>query len=172
MQHAKVTAVIVIIVLASSVVAYEAFEYYQSSNSALAKCERGAANGASGIGTVISGEMEVPSGSSVGNLTLNVKNDACGFVSGVVVMTMRPTLDGSAENPSFPSLITNVSFFEHGGSLVSPSNTIPLGGSATGSISVQNVSANESYTMQIAISFTNANPNQHEEVSTTTLTST
>jgi hypothetical protein len=84
MERMKVAAVILMIVLASSVVVYEVFEAYQSSNTPLAKCERGAANGASVSGTILSGEMGVPSGSNIGNLTLNVKNDACGFVSGVV----------------------------------------------------------------------------------------
>jgi hypothetical protein len=87
-------------------------------------------------------------------------------------MTMRPTLNGTAENLSFPSLINNASFIDYNESPVSPSNTVSLGGMATGSFSVQDVSANQSYTMEIAIFFTNANPNQHEDDWTFTLTST
>ncbi len=173
MRRAKMIAVTLIIALASSVVAYEAFDVYQSSNSALAKCERGAANGASGITASVYGvEMGVSPGSDTGNLTLSILNDACGFVSGVVVMTMRPTLNGT-EDLSVPSLVTNASFVEYNGSSVSPSNTIPLdGGIGSGSLSVQNVSPNQSYTMEIAILFTNANPDQHQLVWTTTFTST
>jgi hypothetical protein len=151
MRRLKV-AVIVVAVLTAAVVVYVA---YGPLNSPVAVCERGGAGIGSGV--LVNAAMSVMPGENSGNLTLTLQDQSCEYISGAEVTSMRPAVVVGGipheENISDSSLITNASFVSYNGGLVSPTNSVPLGGSAMGSISINGVEVGTSYTMDIVISF-------------------
>jgi hypothetical protein len=152
MRRLKI-AVFVVAVLAAAIVVYVA---YGPLTSPVVVCMRGGAGIGSGV--LVNAAMSVMPEEDSGNLTLTIQDQTCGYISGAEVTSMRPSVivDGvphEEENISDSSLITNASFITYNGGLVSPTNRVPLGGSAMGSISVNGVQVGTSYTMDIIISF-------------------
>ena len=145
-------AVVIIAVLAAIVIIYVA---YGPLTTPVVVCMRGGAGIGSGV--LVTAEMNMNPTGDGGKLTLTLKDQTCGYISGAEVTSMRPSVLAHEiphqENLSDPSLVTNASFISYDGALVGPTNRIPLGGSATGSLSVSGVEVGTSYTMDIVISF-------------------
>jgi len=152
MRRLKV-AVIVIAVLTAAIVIYVA---YGPLNSPVVACMSGGAG--IGNGVLVDVTMSVVPGKDSGNLTLALQDRSCGYISGAEVTSMRPSvivggIPHEEENSSDSSLITNASFISYNGGLVSPTNRVPLRGSAMGSLSVNGIEVGTSYTMDIVVSF-------------------
>lgn len=150
MRRLKIAVIAVL--AAAPVIAYLA---YASLTDPVVICMRGDAGIGSGV--LVNAEMNMNPGKGSGNLTLTLKDHTCAYISGVEVTSMRPSVVASGiprpENLSYPSLITNASFVNHNGVLVSSENRVPIGGSAIGSLGVNGVEVGTSYTMDIVISY-------------------
>jgi hypothetical protein len=151
MRRLKV-AVIVIAVVAAAIVVYVA---EGPLNSPVVACMRRGAGIGSGV--LVNAAITVTPGKNSGNLTLILQDQSCEYISSAEVTSMRPSLIVNRipheENFSYPSLITNASFITYNGELVSPSNRVPIGGSAMGSVIVNGVQVGTSYTVNIFVSF-------------------
>ena len=149
MRRLKVAAII-IAVLAAVVITYVAL------TDPVVVCMKGGAGVGSGV--LVTATMKMNPGGDSGNLTLALRDQTCAYISGADVTSMRPSVivNGTPqiqENLSYSSLVTNASFISHNGALVSPTNRIPVGGSATGSLGVGGVQVGTAYTMDIVVLF-------------------
>ncbi len=147
-SRSKLTLTVIIIV-AIVVIGAVGYTEYQTYNSPTAKCDRNAAQGDSAVGEIlVFSNIIVNQGTNAGNLTMRLSGSACAPISDFVITAVNPFLSG----------VVNASFIEYQGVLVSPAHPEPIGQQASGSISLSNVSATQSYTFTYKIALATSDP--------------
>lgn len=138
-----------IIIVAIVVIATVGYTEYQNYNSPTAKCDRNAAQGDSQVGFILlNPTISVAQGASIGNLTIRLPGSGCAPISGFVITAVQPFLTG----------VVNASFIEYQGTLITPAHPEPIGQPASGSVSLSNVSASQSYTFTYKITLATSDP--------------
>jgi hypothetical protein len=140
------TAIVIVAIVVIAVVSYMEYQDY---NSPTAKCDRNAAQGDSQVGFIfVNPTITVAQGASTGSLSVTLGGSTCAPISGFVITAVYPLLSG----------VVNASFIEYQGALISPAHPEPVSEPASGSVSLSNVSATQSYTLTYKITLATNGP--------------
>jgi hypothetical protein len=100
------------------------------------------------------GRLTLPSGSGDSNLTLTVINGSCFPVDRIAVSSVLPTIAG----------VTNSSFVQFNGSVISVASPLPAGQLGTGSLSVGGISSTQRYDFSVSVGFASGLATQVETI--------
>ena len=89
------------------------------------------------------GRLTVPTGSSGSNLTLTVINGSCFPIDGVTMTSVQPAIAG----------VSNSSFVQFNGSLITVVSPLPAGQLGTGSLAVTGISSSQRYDFSVTVRF-------------------
>jgi hypothetical protein len=138
-NKALIVAVVAIVVVVTAVGLYS----YSAQQQRSKECSESA------MGPVaMFGRLSLPYGSTGSNLTLTVTNTTCSPIVGVLVVSVQPSVAG----------VSNATFVEFDGNLVSASSPLPAGQIATGSLPVTGIQAGQKYTLLVTVQFSGIAP--------------
>ena len=89
------------------------------------------------------GKITLPAGASGSTLSLTATDTTCTPITGIMVSSIQPELTG----------VANTSFVQFNGALVGPTNPLPGGQLATGSLPVNGVQAGQKYVLLVTVTF-------------------